>query len=101
MLSMTYPMVGNYGVPAFVRDAKVPQVPRITFESEQIHASALVVQDYSATYSHWDAAQSLGERAAYRLREVFGESVVGLGCLGSLSLSLSLGYTLCAGELGS
>ncbi|KAH8060798.1 carbamoyl-phosphate synthase [Aureococcus anophagefferens] len=60
-LTMTYPMVGNYGVPdETLRDAAQPLLPRKTFESEAIHATAVVCQDYSADYSHWDATQSLG-----------------------------------------
>ena len=31
------------------------------FESDRIHASALVVQDYSHHYSHWDAKESLAD----------------------------------------
>ena len=58
LLAMTYPMVGNYGVP---KDATVDNLPRQTFESTKIHASGLIVQDYSAAYSHWDASRSLGE----------------------------------------
>jgi len=57
ILSMTYPMVGNYGVPAY---AEVNGLPRPTFESSRIHAMALICQDYSQAYSHWDASRSLG-----------------------------------------
>ena len=31
------------------------------FESDRIHASALLVQDYSYTFSHWDAEMSLSQ----------------------------------------
>jgi len=58
LLAMTYPMVGNYGVPAFSEEGSLP---RRTFESTSVHASALVVQDYSAAFSHWDADRSLGK----------------------------------------
>ena len=58
ILSMTYPMVGNYGVPAY--EETVDGLPRKTFESSNIHAMALLCQDYSAAYSHWDASRSLG-----------------------------------------
>ena len=30
------------------------------YESDAIHAAALIVSDYSEQYSHWDAAMSLG-----------------------------------------
>eukprot|EP00981_Chlorochromonas_danica_P010802 scaffold3414_cov183-Ochromonas_danica.AAC.8 len=52
-------MVGNYGVPnpkTFDRHGL-----RQAFESDQIHAAALIVQDYSYTYSHWDATMSLSQ----------------------------------------
>ena len=56
---MTQPMVGNYGVPSrTVIDAY--GLPAF-FESNKIHASALLVQDYSHHYSHWNAASSLGD----------------------------------------
>jgi len=60
MLATTYPMVGNYGVPAYEEDV-LTKLPRPSFESTRIHASALVVQDYSKAYSHWDASRSLGQ----------------------------------------
>ena len=50
MLVMTYPLVGNYGVP-----------PEEYFESERIHAKALIVSDYSESYSHWNAVESLAD----------------------------------------
>ena len=31
------------------------------FESDQLHISALVISDYSAEYSHWNAERSLGD----------------------------------------
>lgn len=55
-MTLTYPMVGNYGVPSASIDK---HGLREAFESDHIQATALLVQDYSYTYSHWDAAQSL------------------------------------------
>ncbi|MBQ6200092.1 MAG: carbamoyl-phosphate synthase large subunit [Prevotella sp.] len=56
MLVMTYPLVGNYGVPSTeVADNGLPEL----MESERIHATALIVADYSETYSHWNAQESL------------------------------------------
>ncbi len=58
MLVMTYPLVGNYGVPAFSFEKN----GIATFmESEKIHAEALIVSDYSGEFSHWNAAESLGD----------------------------------------
>ncbi len=58
ILVMTYPLVGNYGVPGDVRD----EYGLLKFfESEGIHVSGLVVTDYAAEYSHWNAVKSLGD----------------------------------------
>jgi carbamoyl-phosphate synthase small subunit len=46
ILVLTYPLVGNYGVPP-------------AFESERIHAAALVVSELAQEYSHADAQKSL------------------------------------------
>lgn len=56
LMVMTYPLVGNYGVPPFsIEQDGIP-----TFmEGEKIYASALIVSDYSACYSHWNAQDSL------------------------------------------
>lgn len=54
ILTLTYPLVGNYGVPP-----EEEEEPRIKFESDRIHISALMVSDYSHDFSHWDAARSL------------------------------------------
>lgn len=59
LLVSTYPLVGNYGVPH--EDQEGPFGLSTTRESYSIHAFGLVVADYSETYSHWNAHQSLGE----------------------------------------
>ncbi|MDD4257097.1 MAG: glutamine-hydrolyzing carbamoyl-phosphate synthase small subunit [Bacteroidales bacterium] len=56
ILVMTYPLVGNYGVPERV---SLPNGLSRFMESEQIHVEALVVFDYSKDYSHWNAKDSL------------------------------------------
>jgi carbamoyl-phosphate synthase small subunit len=56
MLVMTYPLVGNYGVPT--TETAENGLPKL-MESERIHATALIVADYSETYSHWNAQESL------------------------------------------
>ena len=56
ILVTTYPLIGNYGVP----DTGLGKNGLPLFmESEKIHAKALVVADYSETYSHWNAKKSL------------------------------------------
>ena len=63
ILVTTFPLIGNYGVPdTGVGDNGLP----LFMESERIHAKALVVADYSETYSHWNAKESL---AAWLKRE--------------------------------
>lgn len=59
LLTMTFPLVGNYGVPPFTFD-KQTGLPDF-MESDRIYASALIVSDYSELYSHWNAVESLGE----------------------------------------
>ena len=55
ILVLTYPLIGNYGVPAPTRDHELVSC----FESDDIHIAGLVVSRYIDTYSHWNAAQSL------------------------------------------
>ena len=58
LLTLTTPMVGNYGVPD---RTKVDEYGLPThFESDRIHAAGLLCQEYSTYYSHWNAASSLG-----------------------------------------
>jgi len=58
ILILTYPLIGNYGVPGSERD----EFGLLRwFESEKIHVAALVVSEYSAGYSHWSACKSLHE----------------------------------------
>lgn len=59
LLTMTFPLVGNYGVPPFTFD-KQTGLPDF-MESDRIYASALIVSDYSEQYSHWNGVESLGE----------------------------------------
>ena len=57
ILVLTYPLVGNYGVP---REDAENDLYKF-FESDQMHISALVISDYSDEYSHWNAERSLGD----------------------------------------
>jgi len=58
LMTLTYPLVGNYGVPSF----SVEKNGLATFmESDKIYASAIIVSDYSTEYSHWNAVESLAE----------------------------------------
>src|SRR3989338_9169973 len=57
ILSLTYPLIGNYGVPEKSTENGLAK----NFESEKIQVQALVVSDYSSRYSHWNARKSLAE----------------------------------------
>jgi len=57
ILTLTYPIIGNYGVPA---NSQVNGISDF-FESDEIHVNGLIVQDYSHQYSHWNAEKSLGD----------------------------------------
>ncbi len=57
ILVLTYPLIGNYGVPAQARDPKT-NLP-LYFESDKIHIRALIIADYSTKYHHWNAQKSL------------------------------------------
>lgn len=57
LIVLTYPLVGNYGVPARCFEEN----GIATFmESEKIHAEAVIISDYSHEFSHWNAVESLG-----------------------------------------
>lgn len=58
LMVLTYPLVGNYGVPA--RTFR-PDGIATFMESGKIHAEGLIISDYSSEYSHWNAQQSLGD----------------------------------------
>lgn len=57
ILTVTYPLIGNYGVPADIVENKLSKF----YESEIIHVKGLIISDYSFEYSHWNAEKSLSE----------------------------------------
>lgn len=57
LLVLTYPLVGNYGVPKEDSENDMYKF----FESDQLHISALIISDYSFEYSHWNAEKSLAD----------------------------------------
>ncbi|KAF1847527.1 glycoside hydrolase family 3 protein [Cucurbitaria berberidis CBS 394.84] len=61
ILVFTQPLIGNYGVPSAARDEH--GLLRY-FESPNIQASGIVVQDYALKHSHWTAVESLAEWCA-------------------------------------
>lgn len=58
LMVLTYPLVGNYGVPPFSIEAD--GIPSF-MESDRIYASAIIVADYSERNSHWNSVESLGD----------------------------------------
>ena len=52
LLTLTYPLVGNYGIP----DPKITDEDGISkyFESDKIQIRGLVVHELSLTASHWN-----------------------------------------------
>lgn len=57
ILVTTYPILGNYGVPPRREKDDVSEY----YESDHIHAKAIVAQDYSFNHSHWQADRSLAD----------------------------------------
>jgi len=59
ILTLTYPLVGNYGVP----DPSVKDSDGISkfFESDRMQIRDLVVHELSLTASHWNMAMTLDE----------------------------------------
>jgi carbamoyl-phosphate synthase small subunit len=57
ILVLTYPLIGNYGVPG---NELVDGIEH-NFESDRIHVQGLIVSEHSAEYSHWNARRSLAE----------------------------------------
>ena len=58
LLTLTYPLIGNYGVPPFSVEKNGIATH---MESDKIYVSALIVSEYSENYSHWSAVESLAE----------------------------------------
>ena len=62
ILVTTFPLQGNYGVPAEGIDkSQGSGALSINFEGDRIHIRGLVVQDYSWDNSHWQSIRSLDE----------------------------------------
>jgi carbamoyl-phosphate synthase small subunit len=57
ILVCTYPLIGNYGVPA----PRVPGSIELPYESDRIQVQGLVMQNYVDDYSHHAAARSLAQ----------------------------------------
>lgn len=70
ILVLTYPLVGNYGIPSKERDADGLFKH---FESERVQISGLIISDYSERYHHWSAVTSLSDwLAEYDVPGIYG-----------------------------
>ncbi|OGQ23607.1 MAG: carbamoyl phosphate synthase small subunit [Deltaproteobacteria bacterium RIFCSPLOWO2_02_FULL_44_10] len=56
ILTLTYPLIGNYGVPASLTD-----ILKSNFESDRAHISGLIVSEYSEFHHHWEAVSNLSD----------------------------------------
>jgi len=57
ILIFTYPLIGNYGIPSLPKSLELP-IPR-GFESNRVHAAAVVLTIDSPEAFHWNSWQSL------------------------------------------
>jgi carbamoyl-phosphate synthase small subunit len=55
ILVLTYPLIGNYGVPPMGREHDLLKY----YEAEKIHISGLIISEYSFESSHWNAWNNL------------------------------------------
>uniref|UniRef100_A0AAQ6A185 Carbamoyl-phosphate synthetase 2, aspartate transcarbamylase, and dihydroorotase n=1 Tax=Amphiprion ocellaris TaxID=80972 RepID=A0AAQ6A185_AMPOC len=58
LLTLTYPLVGNYGVP---KDEEGEFGLSRWFESSKIHAAALIIGELAESPSHWSSVKSLDQ----------------------------------------
>ena len=81
ILTLTYPLVGNYGVP----DPMVKDTDGIlkNLESDVIQARGLVVHELSLTASHWNIAMTLDEW-------LYNEKIPGISGIDTRELTIKL-----------
>jgi len=81
ILTLTYPLIGNYGVP----DPSVKDDDGISkfFESDQIQVRGLVIHELSPSASHWNLSMTLDEW-------LFNEKVPGISGIDTRGLTKKL-----------
>lgn len=57
ILVLTYPLIGNYGVPGLEFQNNLPS----HYESDKIQIAGLIVADYSHSQQHWQAVKTLAD----------------------------------------
>jgi carbamoyl-phosphate synthase small subunit len=69
ILVLTYPLIGNYGVPGDETEDGLLK----HFESDRIQVQGLIIADYSDEYSHWNAKKSLSDwLKEYNIPGIYG-----------------------------
>lgn len=58
LMTLTYPLVGNYGVPEFSFE---PNGLATYMESDRIYARAIICSEYSGEFSHWNGRETLSD----------------------------------------
>ncbi len=58
ILCLTYPLIGNYGVPS---EELIAEKLTKNLESDRIHPKGLIIFDYCEDYSNWEAEKSLDQ----------------------------------------
>ncbi|MDC4212377.1 MAG: glutamine-hydrolyzing carbamoyl-phosphate synthase small subunit [Candidatus Nitrosopumilus limneticus] len=81
LLTLTYPLVGNYGVP----DPSIKDKDGISkyFESDKIQIRGLVIHELSLTASHWNLFMTLDEW-------MYNEKVPGISGIDTRALTMKL-----------
>ena len=81
LLTLTYPLVGNYGVP----DPSINDEDGISkfFESNKIQVRGLVVHELSLTASHWNLSMTLDEW-------MYNEKIPGISGIDTRALTMKL-----------
>src|SRR5574337_818878 len=81
ILTLTYPLVGNYGVPD--PSTKDSNGIRKNFESDRIQVRGLVVHELSLTASHWNLVMTLDEW-------LYNEKIPGISGIDTRTLTTKL-----------
>jgi carbamoyl-phosphate synthase small subunit len=85
ILVFTYPLIGNYGIPAEIKPHSQPELELLQsrFESNFIRVSAIVVSNPAHSFNHWEAAKSLDTW----MRE---QNIPGISCIDTRALTKRL-----------
>ena len=81
LLTLTYPLVGNYGIPdpAITDDDGISKY----FESDKIQVRGLVIHELSLTASHWNLSMTLDEW-------MYNEKIPGISGIDTRALTVKL-----------